>query len=108
MGKSNLQNIEAGMMKRRSSERQQENMATAPFGQLSQEAKDAMLIPVAQIVQSPFQSRAKMDEEHIESLLDTIGRDGLLSPIVVRRLDEHGVAKLKDRLAEGVSVTDTP
>jgi len=108
MGKSNMKDLEAGMMKQRSPEKQQENMASTPFGHLAQEARDAVSIPVTQIVPSPFQSRAKVDEEHIESLLDTIGRDSLLSPIVVRRLDDLGIEKLKKRLDEGVSVTDTP
>lgn len=102
MSKPNMKAIEAGMMKRRSAENQERNLASSPFGLMAQESKDAISIPVSQIVASPFQCRANVDEEHVESLLDSIGRDGLLSPIVVRRLDGLAIEQLKERYPQGV------
>jgi hypothetical protein len=108
MSKPNMKAIEAGMMKRRSPENQERNLASSPFGLMAQESKDAVSIPVSQIVGSPFQCRANLDEEHVESLLDSIGRDGLLSPIVVRRLDAAAVEQLQERLTKGVLPGNTP
>lgn len=108
MSKPNIKTIEAGMMKRRSSQAQEKNMASSPFGQLAEESREAVSIPLSQIVGSPFQCRADIDEEHVESLLDSIGRDGLLSPIVARVLDAADLDRLKKRLESGVSLSDTP
>lgn len=108
MSKPNIKTIEAGMMKRRSAQAQEKNIASSPFGQLAEESREAVSIPVYQIVPSPFQCRADIDEEHVESLLDSIGRDGLLSPIVVRVLDVPDVDRLKIRIESGLSLSDTP
>jgi ParB family chromosome partitioning protein len=106
MSKPNVKALEAGMMKRRSPEAQEKNMASSPFGILMEETKDAVSIPVSQIVASPFQCRADIDEEHVESLLDSIGRDGLLSPVVVRLLGAADMESLKKRLETGGSLND--
>ena len=108
MSKPSMKSLEAGMMKRRSPEVIEKNMASAPFGLLTEEAKESVSIPLSQIVSSPFQCRADIDEEHVESLLDSIGRDGLLSPIVVRALGPADLEGLQKRLSSGVSLSDTP
>lgn len=108
MSKPSIRSLEAGMMKRRSPEVIEKNMASAPFGLLSEEAKDSVSIPLSQIVPSPFQCRADIDEEHVECLLDSINRDGLLSPVVVRVLDTADLDHYQKRIKSGVSLSDTP
>lgn len=107
MSKPNMKSLEAGMMKRRSPEALEKNMASSPFGLMTEESKEPVSIPVSQIVSSPFQCRADIDEEHVESLLDSVGRDGLLSPIVVRLLGTIDIERLQKRMGAGVSLGDT-
>lgn len=107
MSKPSIKSLEAGMMKRRSAEVIGKNMASAPFGLLTEEAKESVSIPLSQIISSPFQCRADIDEEHIESLLDSINRDGLLSPIVVRVLGSAGSEHVQNRIKPEVSLGDT-
>jgi hypothetical protein len=107
MSKPSVKALEVGMMKRRSPEALEKNMASSPFGLMTEESRESVSIPVSQIVSSPFQCRADIDEEHVESLLDSIGRDGLLSPVVVRSLDSADMERLKKRLDSGVSLGDT-
>lgn len=107
MSKPNVKTLEAGMMKRRSQEAIEKNLASSPFGLMTEEAKEPVLIPVAQIVSSPFQCRADIDEEHVESLLESIGRDGLLSPIVVRLLSGAELESLERRVDINLSPSDT-
>jgi len=106
MSKPSMKSVEAGMMKRRTPEAVERNMASSPFGLMTEESRESVSIPVSQIVSSPFQCRADIDEEHVESLLDSIGRDGLLSPIVVRLLSATDMERLQKRIDSGVSLGD--
>ena len=45
-----------------------------------------LLVPLAEIVANPEQPRRLFDEEALASLADSIGRHGLLQPLVVRRI----------------------
>jgi len=42
------------------------------------------MVPVAEVVVSPYQARREMDEEQIRELADSIEAEGLLQPVVVR------------------------
>lgn len=79
--------LEEGMRRRRSASEVEAEVATTIFGDAANEAQLGKPIEVAQIADSPFQSRVKLDLDHVEMLVALIQKGGLLSPILVRPVD---------------------
>ena len=48
-----------------------------------------VLLPVSEIFPNPAQPRMEFDEEALRSLADSIQQNGVLQPILVRKLAEH-------------------
>lgn len=70
-----------------------EEPAIAPDPQISGEGQplpgaDYKEIPVAKLVPSPYQPRREIDPDQIRQLAESIRSEGLLQPIVVRKVDE--------------------
>jgi ParB-like chromosome segregation protein Spo0J len=82
------------MIARRDPVKHAAEMAATPFAQLAAQVKEQTMLPIAQIVRSPYQSRVDAQpqtvspdaEDYIADLAATIERDGLLNPILVRQL----------------------
>jgi len=53
----------------------------------SEPAPDFEEIPVGSIKPSPYQARKEVETAHLEELAESIKAEGLLQPVVVRRLD---------------------
>jgi ParB family chromosome partitioning protein len=58
-----------------------------PTGGRSGEAGDQKELPIEQVFPNPDQPRTVMDESHIAELADSIGRVGILQPVIVRPKD---------------------
>lgn len=86
MSKKSDSAISASMASRRPMAVLRAEMASTPFGQLSAESRDATLIPIDLIDPSPYQRRGTLDSEHVDNLAAMIKEQGLVTPIVVRRL----------------------
>lgn len=87
--KADLRAMEAGLAPRPRSVVRDAELATTPFGMAQQEAKPPIDIPIDRIQQSPFQRRADFSEEDIESLSASIAEQGLITPIIVRRIGDE-------------------
>lgn len=61
-------------------------MESSIFGKEVQESAPPINLQMANIVPSMFQQRARMSEDHIEDLMESIIESGLITPIVVRKL----------------------
>ena len=48
-----------------------------------------VLLPVSEIVPNPAQPRLEFEEEALRSLADSIAENGVLQPILVRRIQDH-------------------
>ena len=48
-----------------------------------------VLLPVSEIVPNPAQPRLEFEEEALRSLADSIAENGVLQPILVRRIRDH-------------------
>lgn len=79
--------LEDGMRRRRPAGEVEAEVATTIFGDAANEAQLGKPIEVDQIADSPFQSRVKLDLDHVEMLVALIQKGGLLSPILVRPVD---------------------
>lgn len=92
MGKSKFdQELEAGAMNAMAPKESTEldlAINSTPIARAASQALPAALINIDSIRPSPFQSRADVDETHIENLMAAISEEGLLSPVVVRPIAE--------------------
>lgn len=79
--------LEDSMRRRRPPQDIEAEVASTIFGDAANEAQLGLPIKVAEIADSPFQSRVKLDLDHVEMLVALIQKGGLLSPILVRPLD---------------------
>ncbi|WP_175787589.1 ParB/RepB/Spo0J family partition protein [Burkholderia anthina] len=85
--------LAASFSTRRDPEKLARDMESTPFAQLAARMPDPSMVPIGQIVRSPFQSRVDMprdeapiDEDYIADLAASIEHDSLLNPIIVREL----------------------
>lgn len=79
--------LEDSMRRRRPPQDIEAEVASTIFGDAANEAQLGLPIKVVEIADSPFQSRVKLDLDHVEMLVALIQKGGLLSPILVRPLD---------------------
>jgi ParB/RepB/Spo0J family partition protein len=79
--------LEEGMRRRRPASDIEADVASTIFGDAANEAQLGKPIEVGQIANSPFQSRVKLDLDHVEMLVALIQKGGLLSPILVRPVE---------------------
>lgn len=79
--------LEDSMRRRRPPQDIEAEVASTIFGDAANEAQLGLPIVVAEIADSPFQSRVKLDLDHVEMLVALIQKGGLLSPILVRPID---------------------
>lgn len=79
--------LEDSMRRRRPPQDIEAEVASTIFGDAANEAQLGLPIAVAEIADSPFQSRVKLDLDHVEMLVALIQKGGLLSPILVRPID---------------------
>jgi ParB family chromosome partitioning protein len=79
--------LEESMRRRRSPQDIEAEVASTIFGDAANEAQLGLPIKVSEIADSPFQSRVKLDLDHVEMLVGLIQKGGLLSPILVRPVD---------------------
>lgn len=79
--------LEDSMRRRRPPQDIEAEVASTIFGDAANEAQLGLPVNVAEIADSPFQSRIKLDLDHVEMLVALIQKGGLLSPILVRPLD---------------------
>lgn len=86
--------LAASMRTRRAPETVTADVASTVVGQLAAEVKDAALVPVSQIQPSPYQSRAEVNDEHIESLMASIEQSGLLVPVLLRKVSNFDTFEL--------------
>lgn len=81
--------LEDSMRRRRPPQDIEAEVASTIFGDAANEAQLGLPIKVAAIADSPFQSRVKLDLDHVEMLVALIQKGGLLSPILVRPLEPN-------------------
>lgn len=81
------QALEASMRRHRAPKAIEAEVATTIFGDVANESQLGLPVPVAEIADSPFQSRVKLDLDHVEMLVGLIQKGGLLSPILVRPIE---------------------
>ncbi|MFC5550275.1 ParB/RepB/Spo0J family partition protein [Massilia aerilata] len=79
--------LEDSMRRRRPPRDIEEEVASTIFGDAANEAQLGKPIEVSQIADSAFQSRVKLDLDHVEMLVALIQKGGLLSPILVRPVE---------------------
>lgn len=79
--------LEESMRRRRSPGEIEAEVASTIFGDAANEAQLGKPIEIANIANSPFQSRVKLDLDHVEMLVALIQKGGLLSPILVRPIE---------------------
>ena len=79
--------LEDSMRRRRPPQDIEAEVASTIFGDAANEAQLGLPIKVAEIADSPFQSRVKLDLDHVEMLVALIQKGGLLSPILVRPIE---------------------
>lgn len=79
--------LEQSMRRRRSPGEIEAEVASTIFGDAANEAQLGKPIEIANIANSPFQSRVKLDLDHVEMLVALIQKGGLLSPILVRPIE---------------------
>jgi ParB family chromosome partitioning protein len=79
--------LEDSMRRRRPPQDIEAEVASTIFGDAANEAQLGLPIKVAEIADSPFQSRVNLDLDHVEMLVALIQKGGLLSPILVRPLE---------------------
>ncbi len=53
-----------------------------------QEGELILYLPTASVVPNPHQPRKDFDDEELESLVESIRDQGMLQPIVVRKVDD--------------------
>jgi ParB family chromosome partitioning protein len=79
--------LEESMRRRRPPSDIEDEVASTIFGDAANEAQLGKPVEVAQIANSAFQSRVKLDLDHVEMLVALIQKGGLLSPILVRPME---------------------
>lgn len=77
------------MRRRRPPQDIEADVASTVFGDAANETQLGMPISVEEIAGSPFQSRVKLDLDHVEMLVALIQKGGLLSPILVRPIENQ-------------------
>lgn len=86
MGKKDDEKLAAGLARRKPIEAIEDDIGTTVIGMEAQAMKNATPLPLAQIEASPYQMRARLDQQHIDHLAESIRSEGLLTPILVRPL----------------------
>lgn len=81
--------LEDSMRRRRTPESIASDVSSTIFGDMAQESTVGEPIEVAAISPSPFQSRVKMDLDHVEALMAQIQKGGLLSPVLLRPISHE-------------------
>lgn len=105
MAKSRLDRLlEAGMKTTVPARQIDEALDKTLIGRAAAQVAPTMMIRLEQIKPSPFQSRGKVDEAHIEELMASIEQEGVLVPLLVRRASGYTVTTPKT----GYSVTTSP
>jgi len=79
--------LEESMRRRRPPGEIEAEVASTIFGDAANEVQLGKPIEIANIANSPFQSRVKLDLDHVEMLVALIQKGGLLSPILVRPIE---------------------
>lgn len=85
MSKKSDAALEASFGRRRAPEAIEADMATTTMGQQAEQVRAPQMIPLAQLKESKYQAR-ELDTAHVASLAESIGVEGLLTPIIVRML----------------------
>lgn len=65
-----------------------QSLSTASTADVVQDGEQVLLVPVSEVVASPFQPRRRFDEEQITELAESIRESGLIQPLVVRRVND--------------------
>lgn len=65
-----------------------QSLSTADAADVVQDGEQVLLVPVKEVVASPFQPRRRFDEEQIAELAESIRESGLIQPLVVRRVGD--------------------
>ncbi len=65
-----------------------QSLNTTSAADVIQDGEQVLLVPVSEVVASPFQPRRRFDEEQIAELAESIRESGLIQPLVVRRVND--------------------
>lgn len=65
-----------------------QSLNTASTADVVQDGEQVLLVPVSEVVASPFQPRRRFDDEQIAELAESIRESGLIQPLVVRRVGD--------------------
>lgn len=88
--------------------------ALAPEPEKTQEEKPSSTLPVGIIVSGKFQPRTRFTEEYLKELAESIRRNGIMQPIVVRLSPEHAdkyeiiAGERRWRAAQLAGLTEVP
>jgi len=93
-----------------SSHKEQSNLSTTtPSGG---NGNGSLLVPISKILANPYQPREQFDHQHLEELLDSVKRHGILQPLVVTRKANGAYALIAGerrlRAAEMAGLTEVP
>ena len=89
-------------------------LAEDPDDQVSlDQPRTTLTVPVESIVPNPFQPRRKFDREELQALSDSIKTNGILVPILVRRMADGGSYEIvagerRWRAAQEAQLYDVP
>ena len=86
MTKISVQDLAAGAASRRRPDDIDADVQTTIYGKAGQEVAAPKMVKLAEIVASRYQSRARMDEAYMETLVEGIRMEGLHDPIILRPL----------------------
>ncbi len=53
-----------------------------------EDGERVQMVPLDQIIPSPWQPRSEFRDEHIQELADSIQQKGIMQPLIVRRVGE--------------------
>ncbi|CAN0620172.1 ParB family transcriptional regulator, chromosome partitioning protein [Burkholderia multivorans] len=88
MAKPNVKALEASLTRHQPAAEMEAKMASTVFGQLAEQKAPPTEVPVDRVRVSPYWRRVKLDVEHVAELAASIETDGLLEPIIVRKLND--------------------